>query len=47
VTGVAALAKHKVAGSTPVTRSRFLGFSRTSTDRFPPMTPGENRSVPL
>jgi hypothetical protein len=33
VTGVEALAKHKVAGSTPVTRSRFLGKSRTSEDR--------------
>jgi len=30
VTGVAALAKHKVAGSTPVTRSRFSGISRSS-----------------
>jgi hypothetical protein len=33
VHAVAAIAKHKVAGSTPVTRSRFLGKSRTSMDR--------------
>jgi hypothetical protein len=27
------LAKHKVVGSTPITRSQFRGKSRTSEDR--------------
>jgi hypothetical protein len=44
---VRAIAKHKVAGSTPVTRSRFLGKSRTSEDRSRPMTPGRDRSSPF
>src|SRR5262249_32704659 len=32
---------------TPVTRSRFLGKSRTSEDRFRPVTPGWDRSSPF
>jgi hypothetical protein len=38
------LAKHKVVGSTPITRSQFVGKSRTSEDRSRPFTPGRDRS---
>jgi hypothetical protein len=44
---VAAIAKHKVVGSTPITRSQFRGKSRTSEDRSRPVTPGWDRSSPL
>ncbi len=42
-----AVAKHKVAGSTPVTRSDVPRGDAGSKDRSPPMTPGGNRSSPF
>jgi hypothetical protein len=41
------LAKHKVVGSTPITRSHFRGNSRTSEDRSRPVTPSWDRSLPV